>query len=405
MRPEFILKYAVLNFWSHRMRAVLTVAAVSIGVAAIIFLVSLGFGLEQLVTQQVVNFEAFSIIDVPSANLKTISIGDGIINRIKSVAHVSEVESAVNFAGRSKIEGTDNSAEVVVNSASEKYYDYSGLTTTSGKMPQGDDEVAVSSDYAKLVNVEEGSLLGKKISLESIVPEEYLAENVVVDPDQKTAVRPGEYKIVGIVSSQNTPTIILNLQATRKLGVINYTSLKVKADSTNSDAIAIIRKSIENIGLSTEYVGDTINQIAQVFSVFRLILGLFGMIALAVAAIGTFNTLTVSLLERLREIGLLKALGMTSPDIYKLFIAESLFISSVGAAIGILVGSGIGQMINAALSIMAERAHADNVEIFVTPILFGIGTAIFSALVGFITGWYPARRAVRTDALDALRYE
>lgn len=405
MRPEFILKFAILNFWSHRMRALLTIAAVSIGVASIIFLVSLGFGLEHLVTEQVVNFEAFSVIDVPSANLKTIGIGDDIINRIKSFAHVIEVEPSVNFAGRFKIKGSDNSTEVVINAASDQYFRFSNLATTLGNMPTGDNEVAVSSDYSKLVNVDDKSLIGEMVSLESIVPQEYLAKDIVVDPDQKVAIRSGEYKIVGILAAQNTPTIIMTLKSVQNLGVVQYSSLKVKADGTDADTVAVVRKSIENVGLSTEYVGDTINQITQVFSVFRIILGLFGLIALIVAAIGTFNTLTISLLERLREIGLLKALGMTSPDVYKLFLAESLFISFIGAVIGIFLGSGIGQLINTLLSVMAKRANADNVSIFLTPILFGIGVAVFSLVVGFLTGWYPASRAVKTDALNALRYE
>ncbi len=405
MKLKFLLKFAILNFWSHKMRAILTVAAVTIGVAAIIFLVSLGFGLEHLVTQQVVNFEAFSIVDVPSASLKTLGVGQSIIDKIKAVPHVVEVEPAVSFAGRFKVTGSDNSTEVVANAATQRYYEFSSLATENGAMPQGENEVAISADYPKLVNLDEKSLIGKSIDLEAIIPQEYLPRDEIVDPDKKVALETGSYKVVGIVPSQNTPTIIMNLSGTKKLKVIQYTSLKVKSDSSDTTVIQEVRKGIENIGMSTEYVGDTIAQITQVFSVFRVILGLFGLIALIVAAIGTFNTLTISLLERLREIGLLKALGMTSPNIYRLFITESLFISFSGGILGIILGTGVGQAINYVLSYMARQAHVDKVAIFTTPITFGIGVAIFSLLVGFLTGWYPARRAVRTNALDALRYE
>ena len=405
MRLGFVFKFAVANFWSHKMRALLTIAAVTIGVAAIIFLVSLGFGLERLVTQQVVNFQAFSIIDVPSASLKTLGVGDDIINKIKAVPHVVETEPAVSLAGRFKIAGADNSTEVVVNAATQQYYQFSSLTTQLGSMPKGENEIVVSADYPKLVNVDEKSLIGKEVSLEAIIPQEYLEKGVPVDREKNVAVEDGDYKIVGIIPSQNTPTLVMDLSGIKKLHVAQYSSLKVKTDSSDATIIQEVRKGIENIGMSTEYVGDTVAQITQVFSVFRIILGFFGLIALIVAAIGTFNTLTISLLERLREVGLLKALGMTSPDIYRLFIGESLFISFAGGVFGILLGIGIGQAINQVLAYMARQAHVDKVSIFMTPISFGVGVAVFSLLVGFLTGWYPASRAVKTDALDALRYE
>jgi ABC-type antimicrobial peptide transport system permease subunit len=148
-----------------------------------------------------------------------------------------------------------------------------------------------------------------------------------------------------------------------------------------------------------------VSEISRVFSLFRVILGIFGLIALIVAALGAFNTLTISLLERIREVGLFKALGMRNKDIYKLFLTESLFIGIFGGTLGLILGGFLGQGINVILKFMAQRAHAEAIPLFITPWFFALGVALFSVVVGFLTGWYPSKRAVKIDPLDALRYE
>jgi hypothetical protein len=165
------------------------------------------------------------------------------------------------------------------------------------------------------------------------------------------------------------------------------------------------RKQIENIGFSTEYVGDTVSEISQVFTLFRVILGAFGLIAMIVAALGAFNTLTISLLERVREVGLFKALGMRNKDVYKLFLAESIIIGITGGLIGLFFGTMLGNLINVILSFLAQKSGAEQIQIFITPWTFSLSVAGFSIIVGFLTGWYPSRRAVKINPLDALKYE
>jgi ABC-type antimicrobial peptide transport system permease subunit len=189
---------------------------------------------------------------------------------------------------------------------------------------------------------------------------------------------------------------------------IDYTKVQDAGQDlrfTDSDGVTALKYEIENIGFATAYVGDTVSEISRVFSLFRVILGIFGLIALIVAALGAFNTLTISLLERIREVGLFKALGMRNKDVYKLFLVESLFIGTFGGIIGLALGGFLGQGINFILSIMAQRAHAEAIPLFVTPWFFALGVALFSIIVGFLTGWYPSKRAVKIDPLDALRYE
>jgi ABC-type antimicrobial peptide transport system permease subunit len=108
-------------------------------------------------------------------------------------------------------------------------------------------------------------------------------------------------------------------------GVTNASS--VKAVATGRDQVPEIRKQIESLGFSTTSPLDTIEQINQVFSLLQMILIGFGGIGMVIATLGMFNTLTISLLERTREIGLMIELGARQQDVKRLFVIESLLLS------------------------------------------------------------------------------
>jgi ABC-type antimicrobial peptide transport system permease subunit len=118
-----------------------------------------------------------------------------------------------------------------------------------------------------------------------------------------------------------------------------------------------------------------------------------------------FNTLTVSLLERIREVGLLKALGMSRADIRKLFLSEAMIIGIGGGLMGLILGLLVGYILNYSINALAIASGASPVDFFYMPWYFAVGMAIFSIIIGLLTGIYPAQRAVKINALDALRYE
>ena len=124
-----------------------------------------------------------------------------------------------------------------------------------------------------------------------------------------------------------------------------------------------------------------------------------------VAALGMFNTLTISLLERIKEIALMKILGMRKVDIRAIFLTESVIIGTVGGFLGIILGVALGSIANSILNHFAKLAGADQASVFYFAPLFIIGMIIFASLVGLSTGLYPARRATKVNALDVLRYE
>lgn len=399
MRLRLIFRIAFKNLWSHRLRTILTVLGVTIGIASIIFLVSLGYGLERLVTSQVADFNAFTIIDVPSANISTIKIDQASIDKITAFPHVKEVSQVTNLAGRVRKSDNASTAETVVTGGTTSYWELANSVVDKGRLPQKPDEVVVNKSVAGLIGESLENLLDKNISLDVIIPADIRTNS----QDGLKVAQGLSLNVVGVSNDDKAPLVLVPLELLVANDATKFSSLKIQVDDKKS--VDILRKQLENIGYSTEYVGDTVNEIAQVFSLFRVILAAFGLIALIVAALGTFNTLTISLLERIREVGLFKALGMKKRDVYKLFLTESMIIGIFGGILGLLLGWSTGEGINGILAALAQKSQAEKISLFVTPWFFALGVGLFSVLVGFVTGWYPSRRAVKIDPLDALRYE
>ena len=159
------------------------------------------------------------------------------------------------------------------------------------------------------------------------------------------------------------------------------------------------------MGYVTRSVADTVDQINSLFATARTVLMLLGMVALSVAALGMFNTLTVSLLERTREVGLMKAMGMKSWEVQELFLTESMLMGFLGGLLGIIVGFITGKLVGMALSFFAIFKGVGYIDISYVPLSFVIVIIFLSLLVGIVTGIYPAKRATKISALNALRYE
>jgi putative ABC transport system permease protein len=118
-----------------------------------------------------------------------------------------------------------------------------------------------------------------------------------------------------------------------------------------------------------------------------------------------FNTMTIALLERTRDIGIMKAIGVYNLDIGKIFLTESVIIAGLGGVIGTVGGAGVGYGLNFLVNLLAKSVGSESQSMFYVPIWFAGGIVGFSIIVGLLTGLYPSKRAVKLNPLDALRYE
>jgi len=157
--------------------------------------------------------------------------------------------------------------------------------------------------------------------------------------------------------------------------------------------------------LKTSTLKDTVEQINQFFAIFQLILVSFGAIAILVAFLGMFNTLTISLLEKTREISFMKVLGTESRDIWRMFLGEALLTGLIGATAGVIGGVLLGSGLNNFLFDLARQTNNKPVQIFYIPFVLIFLIFAITMLISVLTGFYPSFRASKVDPLEAMRYE
>jgi putative ABC transport system permease protein len=159
------------------------------------------------------------------------------------------------------------------------------------------------------------------------------------------------------------------------------------------------------MGFRTFSLMDFTRNLSRVFAILDLLLGIFGSLALAVASLGIVNTLVMAILERRREIGVLKALGASDRDVRQLFFAEAGVMGLAGGAGGVLMGWGIGRIIQFVTATYLERQGIPAENIWLVPWWLVVGAMVFALAVSLGAGMYPASRAAKLDPVEALRYQ
>jgi putative ABC transport system permease protein len=182
-----------------------------------------------------------------------------------------------------------------------------------------------------------------------------------------------------------------------------YSSISVRVK--NPSQIQAVEDAIKKMGFTTFSILDASRSLQQVFKVLYAFLGIFGSLALAVASIGIVNTLVMAILERRREIGIMKAIGASDADVKKLFFAEAGAMGIFGGIVGVILGWAIGQVINFGTNIWLRSQSIPPEHFWAVPLWLVIFSIGFAFIVSLISGLYPAGRAARLDPVQALRYE
>lgn len=437
---NYLLDIALRNLTLRKSRTVVTIGGVAVGIGFTVFLISLGFGLERIVIDGIANLNQLKQVEVYGPASSALKLSDETLSDFNGLTYVEGVYPVTGIAGR--VSYQEGNSDIVVYGVQGDFLANTDTILTNGELftnnnltisntatlpaettpktetetseqlvvtEDGEEYIAVSiSDYSSgqlvvndafldLLDIDAETAVGTTVSLSLVATEEVIDESIELQSI------PEPYEILGVISNFDIPTAYVPITDTKALGIQYYSQFRVITPS--EDRVPFVRSQIETLGYRTTSILDTINQIEALFDTVRGIFALVGLIALAVASFGMFNTLTVSLLERTREVGLMKAMGMGTKQVRDLFLTESITMGLLGGVLGILLGIVSGLLISLLLSLIAINRGFEFINITYLPFVTAAGITLLAGMTGLITGFYPATRATRISALDALRYE
>ena len=399
MKISQIFFLSLKNLADRKIRSILTISGVCIGFGFIVYLLSLGYGVEKLTTDQISSPDTLSIFEISlSEDGESRAIDDKNIAEIGNINNVEHVEAAAILPASINVGPVKN--DTIVKAYTRKFFELEELKIINGRLFIEDDsrEVLITKGLQKILNISDNESFFPALDVKIMTN---LALSPTNESDDLILIK--SLKVVGIIED-DSPSVIVPFKTVRSsMDLVNYNVARVKVIDANN--LTETRRQVEKLGFSTNYIGDTVSQIKSFFNIFRFILMGFGIIAMIVALLGMFNTLTVSLLERTQEIGVMKSLGAKRKTIWWLFISESLIIGFLGGVLGIIMGNIAGKATNTIFNFYALQNGGRAVDFFYTPIYLVLVMLILSILVGLITGLYPAKRAVKIKLLDAIKYE
>ena len=280
-------------------------------------------------------------------------------------------------------------------------------TVTGGQLDLNADEhqIVLENKYVDALGYTEESIINEEIQL--VVVDQFKRTEKVFDAKVIGVIAPGvvsmgqsytNNKLADDIYEENVKYYPEEYKDRTLAVAANYDHNKYSADE--------IKQKLKDIGLSAMTIDDIIGTIKTFFDVILTVFKIFGFIALLAAAIGIINTLFMSVQERTREIGLDKALGMSSAHVFLSFSLEAIMLGLWGSVFGIAMSMILGNIANAAFHApggFLESFPTFNLVVYTIPDIIGVTALIMG--IAFLAGTLPARRASRKNPIDALRYE
>lgn len=465
MKLPDLTELALRNLRESLLRNSLTTVGISVGVASLVAMLSLGIGLQRMASLRLEKSGLFDTVIVTSRReLRGMGreeerngptpgesrvLDEAARVEIERLPNVSEAYPDIRFAGELRFEDKPHLTMISALPMSAKSNDaFEGM---QGSFFSSDSaaEVILQKSFAE-------ELLGKTPKLGMPEPsvaelaQPLLGKELTMHYAQRAPSAPGpiagsqsesadlagasysvisreqQLKIVGVSDldpeSMRGPMrarVFLPLKLAESLHVMQPTDLReishasidqpvyssISVRVKNPANIKAVEDSIKKMGFTTFSILDASQSIVKFFNILDLFLLIFGSLALTVACIGIVNTLVMAILERRREIGIMKAIGASDADVQKLFFAEAGAMGILGGMLGVALGWAIGQVINFATNIYLKRQSFPPEHLWVVPWWLVALAILLSFLVSLFSGLYPAGRAARLDPVQALRYE
>ncbi len=393
-----LIGIAFKNLRSQKFRSFLTLLGVVIGIAAISALVGVGTGLRDAVNSQFEALGTDTLLVLPGGGF-----AESVFAKLK--------EDDVDTIERAK--GVDFAAEIFI---ANKQVSFEGEKKTS--MIIGIDPKKMSKfELVNLVTIAQGRLMVPQDKFGIIIGDRFANNNFKkqINLKQSLEMEGQKLRVIGISEKAQQSfgamfnnAVVMNAETLKEISTEKITPFRIFVKVSDNQDIEETRQRVYDAlykahgrkkdfqVMSTQQIGEVAN---SVIGLIEIVLIGIAAISLLVGGIGIMNTMLMAVMERTREIGVMKAIGATNNRILSIFLAESAMIGLVGGTGGIITGMIISQII----SFVADLAGAQ-LPIEISPMAI-IAAILFSMAVGIISGVVPARRAAMLDPVEALRYE
>ncbi|MEI7818773.1 MAG: FtsX-like permease family protein [bacterium] len=349
-----------------------------------------------------------------STQIKQLSDDD--ITKIKAISGVSRVRE--NITANLAYVTREGQKKLIGNAQAFSPYDKPDLLAGEIRRPLGDKNILLPEAYLTVLGFNSADdAIGKKISLavskpasttlpklntkpeDNLVITDFTIEAVLKKP---TAVQPGTelYMFIGLDDAR----ALRDIATKDTTGFHKYTFVFTQVSGgEDASKLKAVQDELKKQGYVAQSVKDTQQTLTQFITVLQGIVAGFGAIAIIASVFGVINTMYISVLQRTREIGLMKALGMRKRDIGRLFRFEAAWIGFLGGSLGSLLAVSVGTALNPWITKQLSLGVGNKLLIFKP--LEVIGLIIILMIVSILAGWLPSRKAAKLDPIEALRTE
>ena len=458
MKGYDLLDLAVRNLRQSKLRNGLTTVGISVGVASLVAMLSLGVGLQQLATRRLAGSGMFDTVFVTSRQdfrgydkeddakapnpEKAPIIDEPAREAITKLPNVTEVEPEMRVMG--EIGYNDQTHFGFVTGLPMSARENEAFETLKGKFFSNNeaDEIVILKDFAKeLDDKDPNAVLGQEVTLRygerQALSSDTTDRPAMGEQDNASSADSGDsygfsvvrktqkVKVVGVIDEEpyggmrtvSRGRIFLPVGTMERLNMAQFTDMRSSIRGTGKNYMTLtvrvkdpskvqgVQDAIGKMGFRTFSILDATKSLRRFFTVLDVFLGIFGSLALAVATLAIINTLVMAVLERRREIGVMKAIGASDADVKKLFFTEAGAMGFFGGLLGIALGFLIGKAINIGTGFYLQRHQLPAEPVWILPPWL-IGAAVaFSIVVSLLAGLYPASRAAQLDPVQTLKYE
>lgn len=437
-----LIKMGMRNLFRRKARTALTIIGVIIGTVSIVVMVSVGVGMNQSFVQSVMENGSMTVIDVSADSWDVDENGnwsqtsqkldDTTIAKIKGIEHVKAVTpiiyaySAQLYSGKytswssflvmdmdcykefgypaledgtypTKAEASLGTLYYGASTLTEFYY-WSGNNTMTKTIDPSKDKITLKFNQYS-VNPRKKEFEQKLTSLKPISGTEQYSEAswyIFMDVDYYKQLVEKYAKTLTIADRKKC------LEAVNK-----FENIRINVDNMNN--VTAVQDELKKLGLKSSSSMEYIEPMQETSKMLEMVLGAIGAIAMLVSAINIANTMIMSIYERTREIGIMKVLGCKVSDVRKLFLFESGMMGLMGGIIGIGLSYAASHFINKYgkgifESLMSGSVGvADGASFSVIPFWLPFAAAAFAMMVGILSGFFPALRATRISAIEAMK--